>query len=223
MARLHMSRDPDSWWEEEYFEEIGRKEDIANALKDISESGAREYLGTYGDAIGKRIDLVMAQARYARQQGYPHFAILGAVTAIELITKHMLFRPLLQGAFLSDAWAQVLTRRVTNARSNQDRDILPQILEIHGIKIKELMLKDRSLFWATFVDKVIKKRNLIAHTGEFATPAEADLALECADVLWSEVVLEVARKLGFKLDEGESWCDVGEDSYEPRNPFQYAD
>ena len=215
-----MSRDPDSWYEEEYFEEIGRKEDIANALKDISESGAREYLGTHGDAIDKRFDLVMAQARYARQQGYPHFAIMGSVTAIELITKHMLFRPLLQGAFLSDAWAQILTSRFTNARSRQERDILPQILEIHGIKIKELTLSDKSLFWETLIDKVIWKRNRIAHGGDFATPAEADLALECADVLWSNVVLEVAKKLGFKLDDGECWCDVGEDGYEPKDPFQ---
>ena len=79
---------------------------------DISEGGAREYLGTYGDAIAKRFDLVMAQAKYARQQGYPHFAVLGAVTAIELIIKLMLFRPLLQGAFLSGAWAQILTLHV---------------------------------------------------------------------------------------------------------------
>jgi hypothetical protein len=220
MAGVEMSRDPDSWYEEEYFEEIGRQEQIAKALKDISEDGAREYLGTYGDAIDKRFDLVMAQAKYARQQGYPHFAILGAVTAIELATKHMLFRPLLQGAFLSDAWAQILTRRFTNARSDRERDILPQILEIHGVKIKGLPLSDKSLFWKALVDKVIRKRNLIAHEGEFATPAEADLAIECADVLWSKVVLEVGKKLGRKFDEGERWADLGEDGYEPKDPFQ---
>ena len=41
-----MSRDPDSWWEEEYFEEIGRREQIAEALKGISDDGMRKYLGT---------------------------------------------------------------------------------------------------------------------------------------------------------------------------------
>jgi hypothetical protein len=217
---VEMSRDPDGWYEEEYFEEIGRQEQIAKALMEISEDGAREYLGTYGDAIDKRFDLVMAQARYARQQGYPHFAILGAVTAIELVTKYMLFRPLLQGAFLSDAWAQILTRRFTNAKSEHERNILPQILEMHGIKIKELPLSDKSLFWKTLIDKVIRKRNQIAHEGEFATPADADLTLECADVLWSKVVLAVAKKLGFKLDENECWADGGEEGYEPKNPFQ---
>jgi hypothetical protein len=160
----------------------------------------------------------MAQARYARQQGYPHFCILGAVTAIELVTKQMLFRPLLQGAFLSDAWAQILTRRFTNARSKHERDILPQILEMYGIKIKELTLNDKSLFWEALIEKVIRKRNLIAHEGEFATPADADLALECVDVLWGKIVLEVAKTLGFKHDE--AWADVGEEGYEPRDPFR---
>jgi hypothetical protein len=221
LAGLNMSQDPDDWWHDEYFEQIGRQEDIAKALKDISEEGAREYLGTYGDAIDKRFDLVMAQAKYARQHGYPHFAILGAVTAIELITKHMLFRPLLQGAFLSDAWAQILTRSLTNARSKQERDILPQILELHGIKIKDLTLSDNSAFWDTLTNTVIRKRNLIAHEGEFATPAQADLALECAGVLWSKIVLEVAKKLGFKLeDDDDEWCDGVEEAYEPKDPFQ---
>ena len=77
----------------------------------------------------------------------------------------------------------ILTGRFANARSKQEREILPQILEMHGIKIKELVLNDRSPFWETLVGKVIWKRNLIAHEGEFATPAEADLALKCADVL----------------------------------------
>jgi hypothetical protein len=90
---------------------------------------------------------------------------------------------------------------------------------MHGIKIRELKLSDKSLFWETLIDKVIWKRNLIAHEGEFATPAEADLALECADVMWSKVVLEVAKKLGLKFDEDERWAYVGEGGYEPKDPF----
>jgi hypothetical protein len=127
-ASLTMSHDPDSPYEDEYFEETGRQELIAQALKDVSEDGIRQYLGIHGDAIDKRLDNLLAQATYARQAGFPHFAVIGAVTAIELIARYMLFRPLLQGAFLSDNWAQLLTRRVTAGKSKEERDILPQIL-----------------------------------------------------------------------------------------------
>jgi hypothetical protein len=54
------------------------------------------FLGTYGDAMDKRLDDIIAQARYARQSGYPRFAVVSAVTAIELITRYMLVEPLLQ-------------------------------------------------------------------------------------------------------------------------------
>jgi hypothetical protein len=46
-----MSRDPDNWYEEEYWEEIGRQEDIAKAIKNLSHQPIRDFLGTYGDAI----------------------------------------------------------------------------------------------------------------------------------------------------------------------------
>jgi hypothetical protein len=63
-----MSRDPDSWYEEEYWEEIGRQEDIGKAIKNLSQQPIRDFLGTYGDAIDKRLDDIIAQARYARSR-----------------------------------------------------------------------------------------------------------------------------------------------------------
>jgi hypothetical protein len=59
---------------------------------------------------------LLRRPRYARQGGYPHFAILGAVTAIELITRYMLVEPLLQGAFLSGSWAKILTEHIIQRR-----------------------------------------------------------------------------------------------------------
>jgi hypothetical protein len=121
-----MSRDPGSWYEEEYWEEIGRQEDIANAIKNLTQQPIRDFLGTYGDAIDKRVDDVVAQARYARQGGYPHFAILGAVTAIELIARYMLVQPLLQGAFLSGSWARILTQHIIQRRKQATERDLPR-------------------------------------------------------------------------------------------------
>ena len=46
-----MSQDPGSFYEDEYWETIGRQEDIAAELKRLSEGPIREYLGTNGDAI----------------------------------------------------------------------------------------------------------------------------------------------------------------------------
>jgi hypothetical protein len=57
-----MSRDRDDWYEEEYWEEIGRQEDIAKAIKNLSHQPIRDFLGTYGDAIDTRLDDTIARS-----------------------------------------------------------------------------------------------------------------------------------------------------------------
>jgi hypothetical protein len=111
---------------------------------------------------------------------------VGAVTAIELITRYMLLRPLLQGAFLSDSWAKMLAKHVIQGRMAQERDLLPSVLGMYDIKIEDLKLSDGSALWKTFVTKIVLKRNAIMHDGDNATPEEATLALECANTLRKE-------------------------------------
>jgi hypothetical protein len=166
---------------------------------------------------------VLAQSKYAKQSGFPRYAVVGAVTAIELIIRFMLVRPLLQGAFLSDNWAQLLVKHITAGKTVQERDILPSMLEIYGIRIKELKLSDGSTYWKTLIETVIRKRNRITHDGETATPQEAEIALECVAILRDKVVSEIARKMGFTLDATRCWHKAGEagqDSYDPTSPFR---
>ncbi|MDH6259152.1 hypothetical protein M2427_003080 [Bradyrhizobium sp. BR13661] len=222
-SELAMSRDPDSWYEEEYWEEIGRQEDIANAIKNLSKQPIRDFLGIYGDAIDKRLDDVIAQARYARQGGYPRFCVVGAVTAIELTTRYMLVEPLLQGAFLSENWARILINMIIQRRKQAiERELLPLVLGMYEIGIDELKLANGSLLWKTFVTVIVPKRNAIVHAGENATPDEADLALECANTLRMEVVAHVAKKMDFDLETNGFWYNHGDAEeilYEPKSPF----
>lgn len=66
------------------------------------------------------------------------------------------------------------------------------------------------------------KRNAIVHDGENATPAEAELALECATTLRKQVVTQIAKKLGFDLEKNGSWHnhnDEYEIPYDAESPF----
>jgi hypothetical protein len=218
-----MSRDPDSHYEEEYGEEIGRQEEIAAAIKNFSEEPIREFLGTYGDAIDARLEDTLAIARYASQGGFPRYAVVGAVTAIELITRYMLVRPLLQGAFLSDSWAKILAKQITQGRMVQERDLLPSVLAMYDVKFDDLKLSDGSALWKTFVTKIVPKRNAIMHDGDNATPDEAKLALECANALRKEVVAQIAKKMGFDLATNGTWhkhINAEGFYHDPASPFE---
>jgi hypothetical protein len=149
---------------------------------------------------------------------------VGAVTAIELITRYMLVEPLLQGAFLSESWAKILTKHIIQRRKQAtERDLLPSVLGMYEIKIDELKLADGSPLWKTFVTIIVPKRNAIAHDGDNATPDEADLALECANTLRREVVAQLAKKMNFDHEKNGSWHNHGdaeEIAYEPKSPFE---
>ena len=130
---------------------------------------------------------------------------MGAVTAIELIARYMLVRPLLQGAFLSDSWAKILAKHIIQGRMAQERDLLPSVLRMYGIKVDDLKLPDGSAPWKVFVTMIIPKRNAIIHDGDNATPDEAKLALECANTLRGEVVARIAPRRCKVRSESPRW------------------
>ena len=153
---------------------------------------------------------------------FPRYAVMGAVTAIELIARYMLVRPLLQGAFLSDSWAKILAKHIIQGRMAQERDLLPSVLRMYGIKVDDLKLPDGSAPWKVFVTMIIPKRNAIIHDGDNATPDEAKLALECANTLRGEVVARIAKKMGFDLDKNGAWhkhVNAEEFYHKPASPF----
>ncbi len=182
-----MSQDPANYWEEEYWEEIGRNEEIAAAIKNLSEEPIREFLGTYGDAIDARLDNTLAM--------------------------------------LSDSWAKIFAKHIIQGRmaQAQERQLLPSVLSMYDIKIEDLKLSDGCALWKTFVTKIVLKRNAIMHEGDDATPAEAQLALECANTLRRVVVAQIGKKMGFDLEKNGAWhkhIDIEGLYYDPASPFK---
>ena len=51
-------------------------------------------------------------AEKLRKAGFNGSALIAGVTAIELIIRFLLLRPLVSGAFLSEEWESILTERI---------------------------------------------------------------------------------------------------------------
>jgi hypothetical protein len=213
-----------SSWDLRYYEdEIERDEFIEETLKNISEDGVRSYLGVHGDAVDFRVNDSIEQARNLNQYGFHRQAIISATTAIELIIRYLLIRPLVQAAFLTEDWAYLLTQRIATGRTADDRALLPKLLEYHDVKINDLKLSTGSEVWKTITEIVYGKRNRIVHAGESANLEEAKTAIECAVLLREKIVLPLAKKLGFTLETTKCWSEIKTDKtktgYTPRSPF----
>jgi hypothetical protein len=206
-----------------YEEEAEQAEFIHETLKNISEDGVRNYLGTYGDAVDVRIDQCMKDARMLLTGGFFQSSVVSAVTAIELTIRFLLLRPLMQAAFMSEEWANLLTQRIASGRTTNDREILPQILSFHDVDLNEVKLPDGKPLWTTITSVVYSTRDKIVHRAEPVSEDDATLAVQCADQLRNKVVTPYAKKLGFTLETTKCWQRqkklLSGARYNPRDPF----
>lgn len=206
-----------------YEEEASQAQFIEETLKNISEDGVRNYLGTYGDAVDIRIMHCMKEARMLLSGGFFQSAVVSAVTAIELTIRFLLLRPLMQAAFLSEEWASLLTQRIASGRSANDREILPQILHFHDVDLKRIKLSNGRPLWKTITEVVYSMRDKVVHRAEPVSEDDALLAIQCADHLRNEVVMPYANKLGFTLETTKCWQRTKKlmsgAHYNPRDPF----
>jgi hypothetical protein len=227
-----MGMTPSEAWEEEaygaFLEELKRDKDfIEEALEEVSSDNIQSYLGKYGDAIEGRIKECLTQAEKLHKLGFFGPSIVLAATAIEIIIRFLLVRPLVQGAFLSDEWAEILSKRVATGRTAEDRELLPAILRLWGIDITTVKLSNGKGLWETFLTQVRRKRDKFVHKGEHIDSSEAILAIECTNEFLDKIVNPVASKLGFTLETTGKWCEIHkkyalkdiQKSFTPENPF----
>lgn len=181
-------------WLEDYFRE---------QLQAQSEDHAAYYLSRNGDAVQERVDACRAEAQSLRAANFPGPSVVRAVTGIEVAIRFFLAMPLVQGAFLSDEWAESLTEKIVHP-TKDNRAILPAILRRWGVDITDARLPTGDQMWEQ-VQRVWRGRNDHVHTGAALKDEDAKLALECLDALLTEVVHPIAIRLGFKPGRTGRW------------------
>lgn len=227
------------WWDDyhEYDEDAAREEFLEESLKSISHESAKSYLGTYGDAIDGRVLVCLQQAEALLASDHPGPALCLAATALELMIRFLVLRPLVQGAFLSDEWAGILARRVASGRTAEDRALLPAVLRQWGIDITTIRTPSGILLWEFVRTELKRNRDNFVHRGDRPVKETAVAAFECARHFRAEVVGSIASRLEFTLETTGKWCQIrvkaatqsgvraGDTYYsryqdfEPRDPF----
>ena len=192
----------------DYEQEYQYEQMMEESLRAISEGAASSYLGANGDAVQERIDQSLATAQELAAHGWHAPALVAAASAIELTIRFLLIRPLLQGAFLSDEWSNVLTTRVANGRTAEDRELLPAVLRQWSVDITKLRNENGELLWETSLPAVWRKRNLVVHQSASASADDSRRAVQSAEALLRQVVAPIADRLGFTLPITRRWSEV---------------
>jgi|HubBroStandDraft_1064217.scaffolds.fasta_scaffold44547_2 hypothetical protein len=191
---------------------------VDEELQRIAEAPVFAYLAHNGDAIEARVRGCMNEADALAAAGFHGAALVRAAAGIEITIRFFLARPLLQGAFLSNEWSQLLSQKVLNGRTAEDRDLLPAILRNWEIDLTAITLADGRQLWEAVVTRVWQQRNGYVHKGESSTPEDAALALESLRVLLDDLVTRVARQIGFTREQTNCWSIVAR-----KNPPEFPD
>jgi hypothetical protein len=189
---------------------------LEEELRRIAEEPVFGYLAVHGDAIEARVKRCLAEAQALSETGYHGAALTRAAAGIEVTIRFFLARPLVQGAFLSGDWADLLSQKVLNGRTAEDRELLPAILRNWKIDITAVKLADGRQAWEQIVKRVWPRRNDYVHKADDASGEDALLAIECLVALLSRVVDPLAAKLGFTREETGCWSVVA-----ANNPPEY--
>ena len=181
---------------------------LEEELRRIAEEPVFGYLAVHGDAIETRVKRCLAEARALTDGGYHGAALTRAASGIEVTIRFFLARPLVQGAFLSEDWAELLSQKVLSGRTVEDRELLPAILRNWKIDITKVTLPDGSQAWEQIVKRVWPRRNEYVHKADEASAQDALLSIECLTTLLTRVVDPLAIKLGFTRDQTGCWSVV---------------
>lgn len=194
--------------ESDYEREAAMEEFLNEELRRIAEEPVFYYLACYGDAIEARVRRCHDQAQNLIEAGFFGAALVRAAAGIEITIRFFLAKPLVQGAFLSDDWSQLISQKILNGRTVEDRELLPAILRNWKVDITSVKLSDGSQVWEQIVGNVWRHRNNYVHKADEASRDEAILAINCLEALLSQVVDPLALKLGFTRGQTGSWSVV---------------
>ncbi len=217
---------------EDYWADYAREEYesqlIEHGISDRTNEQISNYLGIYGDAIQERIDRCLNDAKVQLKNGFPSSAIVSAVTASELSIHFFILRPVLEGAFLSEEWSEILMNRILNQRAASDRKLLPAVLHQWKINLAALKLSNDEQLWNLFVTAILPLRNDIVHQGANASNEQAEQSIRFAYTFLEKVVAPLSDRFGFSWSKTRKWSSIQQGiggatssrHYQTKSPFK---
>ncbi len=197
---------------------------VEQAIEGESIESVRIYLGTYGDTVTTRVRNNLTEANDLLKLGHAGPALTLACSAIELTVRYLVIRPLVQGAFLSNEWAAILTDKIIRDRPGEGRDILPAVVQAWGLDLDAVRLGDGRMAWGVFTGSALPARNRFVHTGESVSSEMAGSSVECAEALLFRLVAAIAERVGLRWPAHPWHVSYRSDafvirSFEPLDPF----
>ncbi len=181
-----------------------REELVADALKDISRNQIHAYLFYYGDAIETRIRESIETAKELRTTGFWGPSLVSSSIAIELTVRFFILTPLVQGMFINEEWADILTRHIVSGHTAKDKEVVLRVLKAWDVDLGQIRLPSGGSLWQCLTGVIWPTRNKHVHGGVVVSDDVSLSAVEAASLL-VDLAEEVLKKASGLRKHGGTW------------------
>jgi hypothetical protein len=185
------------------YDEISRElyaDHKAQAISEFTTSRLQSYYTSHSWVMRPAVDAIQ-EGRQIQANGHSGAAVLYFVTAIELLLKSTLLRPVVHGLIHSEGLAEIVVQQALG-QPGFDRytKLLAKLFdELVGLDITTVAREGvtASLLAECAVQQSL--RNKIIHQGATATPEQAETARLVSVAVYDLVVLPMVAHLGLKI------------------------
>lgn len=200
-----MSYDPYDASRDELYEQIAREiypDHKAQAIGEFMSERMQSYYTANPGVMRPAVDAIQ-EGRALQKSGHQSAALVFFVTAIELLLKATLLRPVVHGLVHSDGLAEIIVQH-TLGQAGFDRysKLLAKLFgELVNVDINAVTREDATVSLLVEAASQQTLRNKIIHQGATASEEQAELARKVAVAVYDEIVFPMVASLGLRVIE----------------------
>lgn len=199
-----MSYTPEDAARDQFYDELEKElypQHKEQAIEEFTSERLKSFY-TKNPEIAKNAVLSYKEAKSLLDHGHPSASFVFAVSAIEQLLKATLLKPVVYGLVHHDPLAEIIVEfAVGQTGFDRYNKLLAKLFEgLADINLDTVQRQGSAKKLLDEVSDLQKLRNRIIHQGLQAQDAEAKNALSITHAVFSQIVLEMLRAIGLKIE-----------------------
>ena len=196
---------PEEYAMEDFYDQISRElypEHKEHAIEEFTEEKLKSYYKKNPNVMRPAVDAIQEGNWQLNQERYSA-SLIFYVTAIELLLKATLLRPVLHGLIHNEGLAEIMTNHILGQTGIvRYESLLSQLFEnITGIKLDEIINEDTQQKIFSECKQIQKIRNNVIHQGKACTKNEASKAKMVSITVFEKIVQPMLHSIGLNVIE----------------------
>lgn len=159
----------------------------------------KDYFSKNYKNTTRKINFCLKRANDLIENEFYGSALTISFTALELIIRNLYLKPLVRGTFISNDWAEIIEEYIFSnieGKSKREQNLLKDILKQWDFYLAEINIPKGDQLWES-IKNTKKVRNEFVHNAGKVTKDNAEISVECANVLL-QIIEDLINNLGIE-------------------------